>query len=163
MVNNMTNTTDKLTDKIIYLMQTDNSVDAPKDTITWSKNLFRSRALAPQTSLVNRIIASLRIDLSGLNPVVGERSGSPTKIRQMLFDAGSDAIDLRIEGLKVYGQFLGEGFVNGKIELNSESRNFSSNLNQMSEFDFGEIEKGNYTMRILNRNQEIVVEDLVIE
>lgn len=163
MVNVMNKTGDQLTDRIIYLMQTDASVDAPQDAISWSKNLFRTRAAAPQASFVKRIIARLQMDLSGLTPAFGERSGSPSNVRQMLFDADDDAIDLRIEGTRVYGQFLGEGFSKGEIELVSNSRRFVSKLNQMSEFDLGETEKGIYTLRVAKGNREIVIEDLVIE
>jgi hypothetical protein len=41
---------DQEINRIIYLMQTDKSVDAPPDAVQWSKNIFRSRAVEPKKS-----------------------------------------------------------------------------------------------------------------
>src|SRR5688572_15253748 len=66
-----------LLNKIVTLMQTDDSADAPADALLWSKNLFRSRRAAePQRSVVRRVLAVLQMDLSPGKTVFGERSAS---------------------------------------------------------------------------------------
>ncbi len=40
----MSKTNDHELNRIIYLMETDKSDDAPQDAIRWSKNIFRTRA-----------------------------------------------------------------------------------------------------------------------
>ena len=108
------NSNDELINKIIHLMQTDDSADAPADSVKWAKNIFRTRAAEPKKSLVQKVLAVLQMDLSGAQPAFGERSASASQTRQMLFQAGDNSIDLRIskseKGLLVQGQILGEGF-----------------------------------------------------
>ena len=57
------NSEKQLISEIIYLMQTDKSIDAPQDAIKWSKNIFRARAAEPKKSFVQKILAVLQMDL----------------------------------------------------------------------------------------------------
>src|SRR5829696_5998646 len=90
------NSNDELINKIIHLMQRDESADAPADSIKWAKNIFRTRQAEPKKSLVQKIIAVLQMDLSGAQAAFGERSATLSQTRQMLFQGGDNAIDLRI-------------------------------------------------------------------
>ncbi len=156
----MANNSDKTVEKIIYLMRTDKSVDAPQNAINWSKNIFRTRAIEPKKSFVEKIRAVLQMDLSPNKAAFGERSASANQARQMLFEAGENSIDLRIKEtekfLEIHGQILGEGFENAVVKLGE----FETNTNELSEFKFAEIPNGKYDLNLQKGNSEIVIENL---
>ncbi|MCD9189109.1 MAG: hypothetical protein LUM44_22015 [Pyrinomonadaceae bacterium] len=159
----MKNYEENLMNKIVHLMQTDKSVDAPQDSIKWAKNIFRSRIADPKKSLVQRILAVLQMDISPNKAVFGERSGTASQVRQMLFEAGETSIDLRIteteNGFNLRGQILGEGFANAVIEINETE----TTANELSEFSFTNLIGGNYTLTLKNNATEIVVENLELK
>lgn len=155
-----------LLNKIVNLMQTDNSADAPADAILWSKNLFRSRAAEQNPSLVQKILAVLQIDLAPNKAVFGERSASAAPVRQMLFSAGEYKIDLRIakaaKGFKVNGQIFGEDFAGAEVKLYNEGKNFTVKSNELGEFSFDKILKDKYTLSLIFNSKEIVIENIEI-
>ena len=120
-MNLMSKNNDQTINEIIRLMQADKSIDAPTDAIQWSKNIFRSRAVEPKKSFVEKVRAILQMDLSPNQAAYGERSASALQARQMLFQAGENALDIRIaeteRGFDLHGQVLGEGFANGTVKL----------------------------------------------
>ncbi len=140
-------------------MQTDDSVDAPADSIKWSKDLFRTRQKQP--SAVERIKAALKIDIAPGTAVFGERSGT-AEARQMLFEAGDRAVDLRIkpeaEGYTVQGQALGEGFENFTATMAA----IVVSSNEQGEFAFEGIKSGTYDLSLNNGDEEIVIEGIEI-
>jgi len=154
------NNSDKTVEKIIYLMQTDKSVDAPQDAIEWSKNIFRSRSVALKKSFVRKVLASLQLDLLPNKTVFGERSASASRTRQMLFEAGENSIDLRIKetgkNLEIHGQILGEAFEGAIVKLGD----FETKANDLSEFKFTGIPSGKYNLSLQAGEKEIVIEDL---
>jgi len=156
----MNNYEENLMNKIVHLMQTDKSVDAPQDSIKWAKNIFRSRIAEPKKSLVQRVLAVLQMDIAPNKAVFGERSGSASQVRQMLFEAGENSIDLRVteteNGFDVRGQILGEGFANATIKFGDNE----TKTNELSEFSFTNIEGGNYDLTLKNDETEIVIENL---
>lgn len=153
-----------LLNKIVRLMQTDNSADAPREAVQWSKNIFRTRAVEPKRSLVQRVLARLQMDLSPERAVFGERSASASAVRQMLFAAGENQIDLRVakanKGFKLNGQILGEGFAGAECRLFSDAKSYAAKLNELSEFRLENIAKGKYTLTIISDDQEIIVENI---
>jgi hypothetical protein len=153
--------------KIVRLMETDDSADAPKDAVLWSQNLFRSRVVEPKKSVVERILAVLQVDLAPNQAVFGERSASAEGARQMLFDAGAQQIDLRIaksgKDFKVAGQVLGEGFSGAKAMLFNAEKKFTTESNELSEFLFEKIKKGKYTLTLQILGKEIIIENIVID
>jgi hypothetical protein len=155
-----------LLNKITNLMQTDDSADAPADAIQWSKNLFRARAVQPKESFVQKVLAVLQLDLSPNKAVFGERSASGSQARQMLFAAGDNQIDLRIstvnKGFKVAGQILGEGFAGAEVKIFNENKNFTAKSNDLGEFTFEKISKGKYTLSIIFKDKEMVLENIEI-
>lgn len=157
----MSKNNERTIEKIIYLMQTDQSVDAPEDSVRWAKNIFRARAAEPEKNLIEKVLAVLQLDLSGAKPAFGERSGAAAKTRQMLFKAGeNNSIDLRINAGKnnftLHGQILGEGFTNCTIKLGE----FETRTNDMSEFKFNDIRGGKYDLILQTGTREIVIENL---
>src|SRR5687767_13343753 len=153
-------TNDELINKIVHLMQTDDSADAASDAVKWAKNIFRTRAVQSKKSLVQKVLAVLRVDLSGGQAVFGERSASTSRVRQMFFQAGENAIDLRIakteSGLNLQGQILGEGFEKCIVKLGE----FETIANELSEFNFKEIPSGKYDLTLLAADREITAANL---
>jgi hypothetical protein len=157
MTNTMNN--EQFIDKVISLMQTDNSFDAPSDSVSWAKNIFRTQVREPKQSIVKRFMAVLQIDLSANKPVFGERSAS-SAVRQMLFQADEAAIDLRISntsnGFSLKGQILGVGFAGSTVKLGM----FEAKANDLAEFDFDQIPSGEYSLTIQTNEKEVVIENL---
>jgi hypothetical protein len=159
MVNTMNN--EQFLDKIISLMQTDNSFDAPSDSVSWAKNIFRTQVQEPKPSIIKRVMAILQIDLSANKPVFGERSVS-SAIRQMLFQADETAIDLRISptatGFSLKGQILGVEFAT----LTINPGGFETTANESGEFGFDHIPAGDYSLTIQTVEKELVIEHLTL-
>ena len=165
----MKNNNEDLLNKIVSLMQTDNSADAPDDSIAWSKNLFLARAAEPKKSLVQKVLAVLQMDLSPDKAAFGERSASSSAsaVRQMLFGAGDHQIDLRIakanKAFTVAGQILGEDFAGAEIALFNDVKNFTAKTNELGEFRFENISKDKYTLSLTFKDKEIIIENIEIE
>lgn len=159
----MNNSEKQIIDEIISLMQRDDSVDAPQDAIKWSKNIFRTRAVAPKQSLVQKVLAVLQMDLSPNKVAFGERSASAAQEHQMLFSAGENGIDLRIkEGEKdfsVRGQVLGEGFAGAIVKFGD----FETVASELGEFSFTGIPGGEYDMTLKMGETEITIKELQIK
>ncbi len=159
-MNLMSDNNDRIINKIIRLMETDESVDAPPDAIRWSKNIFLTRAAAPKKSIVQKILAVLQMDLSPNKATFGERSASASSVRQMLFQAGEISVDLRIKqadkGFSLHGQILGEGFENCIIKLGE----YKTTANEIGEFKFAEVSARKYDLSLQSGEKEIVIENL---
>jgi hypothetical protein len=155
-----------LLNKIVQLMQADDSADAPADAVKWTKNLFRARAVEPKKSLVERVLGVLQVDLAPNKAVFGERSASAQQTRQMLFSAGDNQIDLRIakvnKGFKVNGQILGEDLAGAEVKLFDAKKAFTVKSNELSEFSFEKISKGTYTLSLIFKDKEIIIENIKI-
>ena len=160
----MNDSNEKRLDKIIRLMEADDSIDAPKDSIIWAKNLYRTRETKP--SLITRLVATLEMDLAQGKTALGERSGSVGAARQMLFNAGEHAVELRISSqdakAHLQGQVLGEGFAGAELILSSKDVFKKIRIGEMSEFEITEVPKGFYTLTIHSSEKEIVIEDVEI-
>ena len=148
--------------RITELMERDDSVDAPADSIKWAKNIFRARVPARQASIIERLVAVLKADLRGGVPVYGERSAGSAAARQMLFEAGDSAVDLRItekgKSVSIRGQVIGVGFENAIATLAGET-DVTVELDADSGFEMT-AKKGSYTLTITGPKTEIVVENL---
>jgi len=157
------NSEKQIINEIINLMQTDDSVDAPHDAIKWSKNIFRTRAVEPKKSLVQKFLAVLQMDLAPNKAAFGERSAGASQEHQMLFSAGENGIDLRIKegekGFFVRGQILGEGFAGATIKLGD----FETVASEISEFSFADIPGGEYNMTLKTDATEVTIENLEIK
>ena len=160
----MNNPQEKRLDEIIRLMGSDDSVDAPTDSITWAKNLYRTHEAHP--SLITRIVASLQMNLSPGKAAFGERSGSTATARQMLYNAGEHAIELRItvenSHAQIQGQVLGEGFTGAELILANRNIERKITLGEMSEFNIPDVPRDYYTLTLRSNEKEIVIEDVDI-
>jgi hypothetical protein len=152
-------------EKIISLMERDDSVAAPADSIRWAKNLFAAHAIT-KPSLLRRLVATLQAELKPNAVILGERSASAQQERQMLFVAGDVGVDLRIAETKkkfrLRGQTLSETFEPVKVLLSSDSGSIEANIVNGDEFTFDSLVGGVYTLAISSLETEIVIEDLSI-
>lgn len=155
----------KLFSKVVNLMRSDGSVEAPTGSIVWAKNLFRTRALMPRQTVTQKILAVLQMDLSQMSPAFGERSAAATS--QILFHAGENSVDLRVlageKGLTVKGQILGGGFENCAVTLAGGKKKIDAESNELAEFTLTGIKPGTYQMTLKSGAKEIVLEDLVLK
>lgn len=163
----MSKTDDRKIDRIIHLMQTDASFDAPADAIQWSKNIFRARVAEPKKSVASRILAVLQMDLSPNRAAFGERSAAASQARQMLFQAGDNSLDLRIKqeetNFTVRGQILGAGFAGCSVEIFNAIDSLETQANELSEFKLANVSKGTYSLRLQSGEKEIMIENLELK
>ena len=161
------NKQDAAIEKIVSLMQTDDSADAPADSLKWAKNLFRTRTPEPKRSLVQRIVAVIAMDLAANKPAFGERSASAAKERQMLFNAGRVAVDLRLvktgKNVDVRGQILGEGFGSAVVRIASDAIEKETTVNERSEFAFKKLPGFVVSLTIEKGDEQIIIEKLDLD
>lgn len=152
-------------DRIIGRMRLDDSVDAPLDSIKYAKNLFRTRDVSKST-LVRRVLAALRVDLTPGSAAFGERSGTAEKARQMLYESGDIAVDLRIspaeKDFEIRGQILGDGFENCAVEIKNTLATGNTTTDELSEFRLIGLPTGQYTLFIRNLETEVVIENIAV-
>lgn len=163
----MNNTHEQKLEHIIRRMQADTSIDAPSDAVKYAKNLFRTRAAEPKLSVIQSVLAVLKVDLAPNRPAFGERSVGSGAARQMLFESGDVSVDLRLEKngnrFTVKGQILGEGFVSAEIKISNTEDCYSAQTNELSEFKVENIKKGKYILSITGDEKELVIENLEID
>lgn len=159
----MNNSDEKLINEIVRLMERDESIDAPQDSLKWAKNLFRSRVVEPKQTLVQKVLAVLQMDLSPNKAAFGERSAAGSQARQMLFEAGEIMIDLRIsdsdENCSVRGQILADNFANALVRIGG----FETKANELGEFILKSVPRGNYELTVRTPETEIVIENLELK
>ena len=120
----------------------------------------------PAKSVLERVMAVLRVDLAPNRAAFGERSTGEGQARQMLFESGDNAVDLRIratdKGFEVRGQVLGSGFANGEIEILGPKKTIHANLTEVSHFDVAGLKAGYYSVSIKGNDKEIFIDQLVL-
>ena len=151
--------TEKNIQNILELIGRDDSVDAPTDSIRWASNLFRTRAIEPKSSLLKKLVGVLQMEIAPNKPAFGERSATASTARQVLYGAGENAVDLRIEkskkGFTIRGQVLGEGFAKASATLSDDMKTFETTSNNLGEFRFDNVPAGNYKLSIYGSAMEI--------
>jgi hypothetical protein len=151
---------------ILTLMQRDDSVDAPADSIRWVSNLFRARAVEPKPTLIRKLAAVFQMEIKPGKPAFGERSSSTAAVRQVLYRADEHAIDIRIEaakkGFSIRGQILGNNFAKASVRLFEDGRSFETTASEASEFRFDSIPAGRYDLTIQGDDVEITLKAIDI-
>ncbi len=148
-------------------MLSDRSADAPANSLKYARDLFRSRVAEPKASVVTRVLAALQMDLAPNRAAFGERSASGAGARQMLFDAGDNAVDLRIapgkKGFDIRGQILGDGFKSGEVEISNDEITFKTKIADASGFNLKGVSAGQYGLTVRGNGLEIFIEKLILE
>lgn len=158
----MKRTSEQRIEHIIRRMQTDTAVDAPAELVQFAKGLYRTRVAEQSPSLMQRIAAVLSVDLAPGRAAFGERSATGITARQMLFEAGDNAIDLRVtavgKGFDVRGQILGDGFEGGSVGLGD----LITEIDENGGFEFSGVSGGEYSLTASGDTQEIFVEKIIL-
>jgi anti-sigma factor RsiW len=154
--------------KAIGLMRKDDSADAPLEAVSFAMSLFRTRKqFAPRESVTQRILATLKFELSPFAPAFGERSASVSAERQMFFEAAGFDLDLRIRaaenGFNLVGQVLGELAAQNSIRLQNAEFNREEQIRELGEFSFSNVPAGNFDLYLRIGETEIVINDLTLE
>lgn len=152
-------------ERLIRLMRSNASEDAPHFVIKRAVALFRSRTTPTFSGWRGRIPALLHFDSAGLVPAFGVRSGKPGS-RQLLFSAGVDEIDLRIEPVGeawiVSGQVLGEAAASGMATLQGAAGTGEAVFNELSEFVLPPVQAGTYKLILNLTNADVEIDEIRI-
>ena len=163
----MKNSEEQKIEHIIKRMLADRSVDAPQDAITYARNLYRTRASEPKASVIRRVLALMQVDLAPNRAAFGERSATGSQARQMLFDSGDNAVDLRVttneDKFDIRGQILGDGFANCEIEIANDKTSIKAKTDEMSGLKISTLPDGEYSFTVKGINTEIVIEQLILK
>jgi hypothetical protein len=125
-------------ERLIELMRSDDSIDAPEHVLNRALRLLSTHRLAAyEPAPRRRFLALLRRDSLQSGFAMGVR-GTPTPTRQLLFDIGDDnELEVRIEaaegGWRVAGQILG-ACSGGHVLLEGVAGELTSELNAQCEF-----------------------------
>ncbi len=138
--------------RLIGLMQSDVSVDAPAPVIDRAVALFRPQPIPTPPTLLQRLVASLRFDSGQLTPAMGIRSlteGQLPGARQLLYSTAEHDLDLRIipagESWVVAGQVFSP-VTGGHVELQGATAVSHAALNELSEFTLAPTAAGVYQL-----------------
>ncbi len=111
-------------------------------------------------------MAVVTADIAPGQLAFGERSGSAGQARQMLFEAGDSAVDLRIttagDKFDIRGQILGDGFDNASITLTKGALTITATAENAS-FTLRGIPAGKYVLTATGSAAEIVIEQLLLK
>lgn len=138
-------------ERLIALMRSDNSEDAPSDVISNAISLFRDHVISHEPPVLRRLIAELIFDSVNMAPAFGVRSGQAAS-RQLIYSAEENDIDLRLtfdnEMWVVSGQVLREDCGDGRVEIDGPGGIRSAALNETCEFVLPGVSPGNYVLRV---------------
>ena len=147
-------------EKILSLMRSDDSVDPPADAVKWVRDLYRTRQ-AEKPSLLRTIRAILTWDTAAGEPIIGERSASAAKARQMGFTAGEDEIDIAItktgRHFTLRGQLLSEAFAGAPAVLTIDGTEMETTISDTGEFVFEKVAAGTCDLTISGDGKRIEV------
>ena len=150
---------------VINLMRTDQAEDAPRELVTHTINLFRTRAasVSKEPGLIKRIVAALSFDSFQTSPAFAVRSGHAAA-RQLLYSSEECDLDLRInqsgETWNVSGQILGKECAGGHVEIESASLVAKADLNDQCEFALASLPAGGYQLRLCLTDLEVEIPQL---
>jgi hypothetical protein len=152
-------------ERLLGLMRSDRSEDAPPALIARAIKLFPVQVASIQDHPVRRLLAMLRFDNWQQTPALGMRAEGASA-RQCLFTAGDYDIDIRIapvgEAWRVAGQVLSDDAANGRVALHSASTVLQTQLNDQSEFTLSSVPAGFYTLLFHLPDVELEVDALQV-
>jgi anti-sigma factor RsiW len=155
----------KLTD-LRHLITRLQSAAEPNVSVTErAVQMYRSRKSRPSNLLepLRRVMAVLHFDSNTMTPSFGVRSGAPVA-RQLLFRAGANEIDLRIQPIgqmwTLSGQILGPSAASGNALLQDLQGVREVKLSELSEFIFTSIPAGMYRLVVSLTDADIELADI---
>ena len=156
-------------DRVLHLvrsMREDQSVDAPRDVLSYAINSFSQRRGTKAPSLVQRIVAALTFDSFESAPAFAVRSGA-SAARKLLYSAAEKDLDIRISKQEndrwaIAGQVLGGHCAGGEIILQGAELNESARLNEDCEFVLTPVPPGTYHLLLKLGDSEVEVQKLEV-
>jgi anti-sigma factor RsiW len=143
------------------MMRSDTMEDAPPYAMDKAMKLIRTRT-KPATSILKRIIVSLKSDSLDLSQAVGVRAGA-TSERQIMFNACEYDLHLQIKQVEdqwiVSGQVLGP-CTGGEVELTGSQGKVKTLLNELCEFTLDPTPEGTYMMAVRLSEDELNIPEL---
>jgi hypothetical protein len=150
-------------ERVIGLMRTDTTEDAPPVVIARARRLSQARA-APAPTARRRVAARVHFDSLQRPLALGIRSGQPAA-RQLLLKAEGYDLDVRITPTgtdwQVSGQLLGPD-TNGQVELRGVAGTVQVELNDLGEFSLPPTSPGVYSLILRLGNLEVELPHLEI-
>jgi anti-sigma factor RsiW len=150
-------------ERVIGLMRTDTTEDAPPAVIARARRLFQTR-VASTPAERRRIPALVQFDSRQRPLALGVRSGQPAA-RQLLLKAEDCDLDVRITpagtNWQVSGQVLGPD-INGQVELQGEAGAILVDLNDLGEFSLPPTSPGVYSLILRLGDLEVELPPLEI-
>ena len=152
-------------ERLVILMQTDESVEVAPEVLASVIHLFNSRAAAsPPLATLRRVIAALRFDSLQQTPAFGLRSGL-TAERQYLFSTPENDVQIQVEPSgelwAISGQVLGI-CAGGDAELRGDQVSAVCALSEGCEFALPSVPSGTYTLLLRLRDIELEIPDLTL-
>lgn len=152
-------------ERILRVMRSDDSRDAPPALIAQAVAAFRRRVVEPNPTLIERLAAVLRFESTPLAPAMGLRSESAAE-RQLLFTANEFDIDLRLSeengGWRVRGQLLGADVGAGIAQLVGSDRTFQAEIDASSSFALSPAPAGRYSLILTWPLLVITIDEVVL-
>ena len=151
--------------RLIQLMRSDRSEDAPVFALVRVYQLFVARqGFRPSApGLRKRVLAELAFESVEMAAGFRTRAGLPGA-RQLLFHAGENEIDLRIEPVDqawiVSGQVFGKAAVHDRVLLQGERETRHTALNDLREFVLPPVQIGQYRMILSLEDRDIEIDDI---
>lgn len=148
-------------ERMVAAMRHDESVDAPPAIIARAVALFRSRAVEPAPSPLQRLVAILSFENRAMTPAFGLRSSGGSE-RQLIFTAGEYDVDLRMAvgeaGWFVSGQLLGAAAGSGVATLANDASTQTVPMSESLTFAFSPVAAGRYALTLRFDAIELLIE-----
>jgi anti-sigma factor RsiW len=152
-------------EKLIKLMRSDTSVDAPEHVIARAVRLMRKPRPAPGPGLLRRLVALLHSDSLGQPLAYGLRSGAESA-RTLSYEAEDWDIALQLTPWagrwQLRGQVLGPEIASD-VTLEAGAAPLVAPVNELGEFALPPVEPGCYRLLVRAETREILVESLELE
>jgi hypothetical protein len=151
-------------ERVIDLMRTDDSIDAPAPVVARAVGLFQARNTIVPPTLRQIVRAALRFDSTRMSAAPALRSRVPLE-RQLMFTAEGFNLDLRIRPQGPLWSISGQVFGTAggeQIELNGPTGSTQSNLNNLSEFRLPPIPAGSYNLTLRLERADVEIAGLEI-
>lgn len=149
-----------IVEKVISLMRSDRSVDAPEHVITRAVRLMRKPRPAGGPELLRRLVANLRSDSMRQPLAFGLRSGAEFA-RTLSYEVEEWDIALQLTPRAgrwhLRGQVLGPEIADSVI-LEAAAVPFVAEVNELGEFSLPLVEPGSYRLLVRTETHEILIE-----
>jgi hypothetical protein len=147
--------------EIIDLMERDDSVTAPEDSIKWAKSLFRTKAFEPKVSAIRRLVAALQMDIDPGSVVFGERSAGSAVDRQLFYTADEIGIQIHVSKVKkshtLRGQLMTDNLIGSTVTAQFGESIARTEIDSEGGFIFASVPSGELSISIASEDLKITI------